>query len=222
MKITSPLCKTTLMGLMAASLALALTGCDSMGYQKGSKTGADIQAAANRIAALPNSIDQTIAALNDLVEKPQPDLRPQFKAFSSQLAEMSSEAKDIAAKRRSMAEEGKRFFAKWDEELAKIQNENIKARAQSRKQEVTQKLQAIKQSYAEAETAFEPFLADLKDVQKYLSVDLTSGGIAAMKSTAAKATKESVPLKQTISRLASDFKSLGLAMSPVTPPAPAK
>jgi septal ring factor EnvC (AmiA/AmiB activator) len=168
---------------------------------------------------MPGRIDQTLAALNDLVEKPQPDLRPQFKAFSSQLADMESDAQDIADARRSMAKSGKEFFAKWDEQLAQIQNEDIKARSQSRKDEVAQRLNAIKLSYTEAAMSFKPFLANLKDVQKSLSVDLTPGGVAAMKDTAAKVAQEAGPLKDSAFKLAEDFKSLGLAMSAVTPAA---
>lgn len=52
-------------------------------------------------------------------------------------------------------------------------------------------------------------------------LDLTSGGVAAMKDTAAKATQKARPLKSSIAKLATDFKSLGLAMSAATP-APAK
>jgi hypothetical protein len=42
-----------------------------------------------------------------------------------------------------------------------------------------------------------------------------------MKDTAAKATQKARPLKSSIAKLATDFKSLGLAMSAATP-APAK
>ena len=202
---------------LIAGLSLALAGCASSGYQKGTKAAENIQNAANRIAAMPGRIDQTLAALNDLVEKPQPDLRPQFKTFTAQVADMDSEAQDVAAARRSMAESGQTFFATWDEELAKIQNEDIKARSASRKQEVAQKLLAIKMSYAETEMSFKPFMADLKDMQKYLSVDLTGAGVKSMKDTAAKATQKAGPLKDAISKLAADFRSLGLAMSAVTP-----
>jgi septal ring factor EnvC (AmiA/AmiB activator) len=220
MKITLLINQATVTGLMTASLALALAGCASPGYEKGSKAGANIQEAANLIGAMPGRIDQTLAALNDLVEKPQSDLRPQFKTFSSQLADMESDAQNIADARRSMAADGKSFFAKWDEQLATIQNEDIKARSQSRKEEVAQKLQAVKLSYTQAAMSFKPFLTDLQDVQKSLSVDLTAGGVAAMKDTAAKATQKAGPLKDSIFQVAADFKALGLAMSAVTPPPP--
>ena len=58
-------------------------------------------------------------------------------------------------------------------------------------------------------------------MQKFLSVDLTTGGVSAMKDTAAKANQHAGPLKQNLGKLAADFRSLGVSMSAVTP-APAK
>src|SRR5262249_51797739 len=120
---------------------------------------------------------------------------------------------DIAGVRSKMGANSKEFLAKWDEQLATIQNEDIKARSQSRKEEVAQKLQTVKASYTEAEMAFRPFMNDLRDVEKSLSIDLTVGGIAAIKDPAAKAPKDAGPLKDSISKLASDFKALGVSMS---------
>ena len=209
--------RSLILDSLGLAAVLAIVGCASSGYEKGAKTAEDIQSAANRIAALPGKIDGALNALDELVTKPQANLVPQFKAFSGQLADLVTEGKDIMAARHSLADNGKAFFAKWDEQLAQIQNEDIKARSQSRKAEVAQKLADIKRSYAEAEVAFKPFLSDLKDVQKYLSVDLTAGGVAAMKDSAAKASKEAGPLKDSIGKVAADFKALGLAMSAVTP-----
>ena len=210
---------TTGLATCAAAIMLA-AGCASSGYDKGEKTAQNIQTAANRIAALPTLVDKTMASLDALVNKPQADLRPQFKQFNADLAEVESAAKEVGAARRSMGEKGKEFFAAWDAQLAQISNEDIKARSEARKKEVTDRLDAIKRSYTEAETAFRPFMNNLKDVQKYLSVDLTSGGVTAIKDTVAKANQEAVTLKASATKLADDFKALGVAMSSVTPAAP--
>ena len=210
-------------GLATCAIALLLTaGCASSGYDKGEKTAQNIQAAANRIGALPAMIDKTLASLDDLVNKPQADLRPQFKQFSANLAEVESAGKEVGAARRSMGEKSKEFFAAWDAQLAQINNEDIKARSEARKKEVTEKMEAIKRSYTEAEVAFRPFVNELKDVQKYLSVDLTAGGLTAIKDTVAKANQQAVSLKTSATKLAEDFKALGVAMSSVTPATPAK
>jgi len=180
----------------------------------------NIQMAANRIAALPAQIDTTLASLNEIVNKPQADLRPQFKQYTAHLAEVESAAKDIAAARRTMGEKSKEFFATWDAQLAQINNEDIKARSEARKNEVAQRMDAIKKSYTEAEVAFRPFLSELQDIRKYLSVDLTAGGVAAIKSTVTKADKDAAKLGETITQLAEQFRALGLAMSSVTPTVP--
>lgn len=204
------------MTFCAATLLWA-AGCASSGYDKGNQTAQNIQSAANRIAALPAQINKTMASLDDIVNKPQADLRPQFKQFTANLSEVESAAKDIAAARRTMGEKSKDFFAAWDAQLAQINNEDIKARSEARKKDVADKMEAIKRSYAEAETAFRPFMSELKDVQKYLSVDLTTGGVAAIKNTVTKADQDAAKLGETITQLAEQFKALGLAMSSVTP-----
>jgi hypothetical protein len=210
-----------LTAIAACTAALVLAaGCASSGYDKGEKTAQNIQTAANRIAALPGLVDKTLASLDAMVNKPANDLRPQFKQFNADLAEVESAAKEVGAARRSMGEKGKEFFAEWDKQLAQINNEDIKARSEARKREVNEKMDAIKRSYTEAEMAFRPFFNNLKDVQKYLSVDLTTGGVAAIKETVAKANQEAVKLKASATKLAEDFKALGVAMSSVTPAPP--
>ena len=74
----------------------------------------------------------------------------------------------------------------------------------------------MSQQYDQSRTAFQPFLSDLRDVQKFLSTDLTAGGLAAIKDTAAKATQDAAPLKQSLARLSDEFRSLGLSMSTTT------
>jgi hypothetical protein len=69
-----------LVSLAVASLAttLLMGGCALKGYDKGNITAANIQATADRVAALPGQLDQTMASFNDLVTNSQSDLRPQY------------------------------------------------------------------------------------------------------------------------------------------------
>lgn len=216
--------KSKTIASLLASLAAAslIAGCASTGYETGTKAASNIQKAADKITKLSLQVDTTLASLNDLVNNPKPDLRPQFKTFAANMKTLQSTATDITKARMAMGAQGKEFFAKWDEEIAKINNEDIKARSQARKGEVNDRLQAIKRTYAEVEMAFKPLAADLRDVQKFLSIDLTPAGVASMKDVAAKATQHAVPVKDSLSKLGADFKALGVSMSAVAPAAPAK
>lgn len=214
------ICKSLpiLTGLATAALSVLLSaGCATSGHEKANQTAGHIQTAANNIAGLPAEIDATLTSLSNLVYHPQADLRPQYKEFVFNLAVVEDAGKEIVDARLELGQQGKAYFAEWDAQLALIKNEAIKARSQSRKNEVALQLQAIKKSYAEAEVVYRPFLSGLKDVQKYLSVDLTPGGLAAIQDTVAKTVAAAGPLNTSLVQLADDFKAMGLALSSVTP-----
>jgi hypothetical protein len=193
-------------------------GCASKGYDKGNITAANIQATSDHIAALPGQLDQTVTSLNDLVSTPQPDLRPQYQKFAANVDTVEATSKSVAADRQSMGEKGKAYLAAWDQQIAQIQNPDIKAVAQGRRDQVTQQLVTVKKSYVIACDAFKPFLSDLKDVQNYLSVDLTTAGLSAVQPQVAKASQDVIPLKASLNQLAGDFKALATSMSSVTQP----
>jgi F0F1-type ATP synthase membrane subunit c/vacuolar-type H+-ATPase subunit K len=202
------------LAVSVAAAALIVAGCASTaGYNQGNITAAKIQSTSDQIAALPGQLDKTLASLNTLVNQPQADLQPQYKDFNANVAKVQSAVKDIAAARTKIATEQTAFFAKWDQEIAKMQNLDIKALSQSRRDQVAQNLTALKTSYAQTDMTLKPFLADIQDVQNYLSVDLTAGGVAAIKGPVAKANQDAVPLKASLTTLAGDFKTLGASMS---------
>ncbi len=202
---------------LAAALAI-VAGCASRGYDKATATGTALQAAADKINQGNAQLDQTMASLNNLVERPQADLRPQFEKFSADLSNLQSLASDVNDKATDMQAKGQDYFTDWNQQLASIKNEDIRSRSAKRVKEVQAKFQDINGNFQEAKTAFKPFMSDLKDIQTYLSNDLTPAGIDAIKKTVTKANKQVPALKKTISKLASDFKALGLSMSAMTPP----
>ena len=108
------------------------------------------------------------------------------------------------------------YFAGWDQESAQIQNEDIRSRSETRRNEVAARFARISAQYDDARTAFQPYMSDLRDVQKFLANDLTSGGLAAIKEPAAKATTDATAVKESLDRLSDQFKDLGASMSPTT------
>ncbi|MEI9960889.1 MAG: DUF2959 family protein [Limisphaerales bacterium] len=129
---------------------------------------------------------------------------------------LSSTATDVANKSEEMKSQGAAYFANWDVETAQIHSEDIRHRSAARKQEVAANFARISDQYDETKNAFAPFMSDLRDVQKFLSTDLTAGGLAAIKDVAAKATRDAVPLKESMSSLSYQFKTLGLSISSIS------
>jgi hypothetical protein len=206
--------KKLILNLFTLATAVGLAaGCASTGNDKAASTAKSLAKSSDMIVKSSLLIDQTLAHLNNLVSNPDPDLRQQFKAFNSSVNDLGSTARDVSRETEQMKSQGAAYFAKWDQERALIQNEDIRLRSEAREKEVAANFARIREQYDDAKAAFEPFMSDLRDAQKFLGTDLTTGGLAAIKDVAAKATRESVPLKKTLARLSDEFRSLGLSMS---------
>lgn len=213
---TQPIYRFACTIALAAALA-ALAGCASNGHQKSEATAEGLQNSADRIAKAQTTREATLAALNDLVENPQPDLRPQFKKFVSSLNTWQSQVRDVESKSASMQAKGAAYFEKWDLELAKIQNEDIRKRSVARKEVVAKQFDKIRMAYAEVDKTRRPLMADLIDIQTALNADLTRAGLDAVKPVVKKANKDAEPLGLAAAKLVEEFKILGLAMSAVAP-----
>src|SRR5258706_9377057 len=122
---------------VAALVLLGGVGCKTTGYEKQTATGNNLRESANRIESTQKKLDETMASLNDLIDNPKPDLRPQYRAFSGNVNSLDSLAKSLHSQVTSMDKRGKEFFANWDQQLAAIKNEEIRTRGAARKAEVT-------------------------------------------------------------------------------------
>jgi hypothetical protein len=209
--------KKLILNLFTLATALGLaTGCASTGNDKAARAAKSLERSSQMIVKCSQLMDQTLANLNDLVANPSPDLRKQFEAFNSSVDDLGANARDVSSQAEAMKARGAAYFAKWDQETAKMQNEDIRHRSEARQQQVAAHFARISQQYDATEAAFQPFLSDLRDVQKFLGTDLTAGGLVAVKGIAAKATSHAVPLQESLGRLSEEFKSLGLSMSPAS------
>ncbi len=201
---------------IAASLLL-VAGCASSGYQKAGKTSTSLREAAQGIDHALVPLDNVVVTLADLVNNPNPDITPQFKKYSAAVSKLESLSDDVSDHATAMRAQGTAYFKNWDLELAKIQNEDIHSRSLDRKNTVAAQFECVRVSYAKTSTEFAPFMSDLKDIRTALATDLTSGGIASVKSLSLKANEKVQPLRESLIGLSTDFKSLGVAMSSATP-----
>jgi Skp family chaperone for outer membrane proteins len=203
--------------LALAAVLTAAVGCKSANYQKGAATGAGLVEAANKIEQGKTNIDAVLSAMNSLANSSQGDLAPKYKLFTTDVSNLRDSAKDVKDRVADMRENGNAYLKTWDEQLAQIKNEDIKARSAERRQTVQKELNDIKKSYTEVQMSFDPFLSNLTDIQTALGNDLTTGGVDAVKGAMDTANKHGAELKVSMNKLAAEFRDLGVAMSSSTP-----
>ncbi len=206
--------------LLSASIAavvLLMAGCASTGYEKAGDASTAVEKAARGIHKGNGQIDSVLFALSSLINSPEADLKPQFAKFDTAVTKLESLSTDVNEQAAAMQVQGADYFRTWDQELAKIQNEDIRTRSTDRKNAVAVRFEKVRVSYVQTKADFAPFMSDLKDIRTALATDLTAGGIASIKKIANKADDNAAPLRKSLTNLEEDFKDLGVALSATTP-----
>jgi len=209
--------------LIAIAIAALATGCASNGYNKADSTASYLTAAADKLDAGGVQITAATTALKELVEKPQADLKLQLKNYSGAVDKLESLAKSAGSSATKMQQMGAAYFQKWDEQLSAIQNEDIRSQSAERKAAMMKQFEATKASYDAARAAYNPFVANLRDIRTAISTDLNPAGVQAIAKSMDKVNNQAAEVQKTMSELATQFRSLGKALAvPAPPPAEKK
>ena len=207
--------------LPSVLVLLAGVACKSSTHDQGAGTGKNITKAAEEIEQGIGHLDATVSSLNALVNQPGADLEPQYKAFAKNLDNLESTAKNVAKISAAMAEQGQAYFTKWDEQIAAIQNEDIRERSAERKEKVAAALKEIQDEYAEAKEEFKPLLSDLQDIRTALDVELTMDAVESLQDNAEDVSESAEDVKESLTELVQNFRDLGVRLSKAGPAAEA-
>lgn len=211
--------KTSTLLLSFIVISALVSGCGTRGYNRADTAATSIQRAADRVDKGATQIEIALATLTDLVDNPAADMKPQFTRFNSAVNDLESLSKDVAGKSGTMQKKGSAYFQKWDEELARIQTEDIRSRSAARRTEVMQGFERVQANYQNSSVTLAPFLARLGDIRTALSTDLTPAGLDSIRGSVGSAKMEGESVKQSLRSLAADFKNLGVSLAPAVPQA---
>ena len=183
------------LGLFLAGLLCV--GCAQTGFQRSTGIADTMAKQTQVIQEAKPQVDAMLASLDELT-RAQGDMRPAFKKFSETL----DDTEKVAARARktgdTIREKEAEYFAEWEKQAAEIQNPQIKAATQARQSEVKAKLASLGQTGKVAGEAYDPFIANMKDVRTYLSNDLTQEGIKKIGPTIDKARRDGAALQKAL------------------------
>jgi DNA-binding XRE family transcriptional regulator len=160
--------------------------------------------------------DQLAAALGvltTLTKQEKGDLRPAYEAFTAELPKTEAAAAATRTRVSWMQGDGMKYFEDWQKTVSSINNESLRKKSQKR-------LDAVKKSYAkvtdefnEGAQKFKPFLADLGDIQKVLSTDLTAKGVKGLRSTVSNANWHYKDVNRSINSALDEMKDMEKELS---------
>lgn len=210
---TNRLLKLALLAIAAAQFP-SVTPATAAGYKLADKVGASISEFRDEIVNVKKETDNTMVALDKIVTTAAIDPRKAFKEFDKAVPRIDDAAKKAKKRSEDIKTRGQAYFKDWEKELATVNNPEIRKLAEERKAKLQATFDSIKTLMEPARDQFNVWLTDLKDLQKYLSNDLTIAGVDAAKELIGKTKTEGLAVQQTMDKVVAELNTIVATLTP--------
>ncbi len=163
------------MGFIIATILTV--GCSSTGMERSEKTSTTMEDMDNDLKIVIAQLNITGSSLGALMRPNQQEIKKTFVAFSENVSQMENKEKDFIKHAEAMKNRGKEYFTEWEKEGNEYKNPQIQALSEQRRDELGTIYNEIAASSIGVKEAYRIYLSDIKELQIYLSNDLTSKGI---------------------------------------------
>jgi len=186
---------TTVLLLGAAAV---IGGCATTGIDRSVKTTNSIQEVDGEIRKMMVQIDATGATLDALVRAEKPDLKKSFDAYSDSVEKLDNEGKRTLKRIDEMKQNSKEYFAEWEKQGDTFTNPQIRELSEERRSRLAGIYAQVPASAIGVKGAYIAYLTDLKEIQMFLSNDLTPSGVSAIEPVANKTVQDRETLKASL------------------------
>jgi hypothetical protein len=205
--------QTVVSSITILIVAISLAGCASTGMQRSKDTRTSMQTMDNDIQSIAVQLDATNASLDALMMPNQADVKKAFDSFSKNVSKMEGMQKDFAKHTAEMKARGKDYFEEWQKKGTAYKNPQIQQLSEQRRAELGDIYGQIAENSVGVNDAFTSYVSDIKEIQMYLSNDLTPKGIEAIAPTSRKVVDDGDSLKDAIKNVQTAIQKARESMS---------
>jgi hypothetical protein len=181
--------------MLLLGTAAFLGGCATTGMDRSVKASNSIKEVDSEIRKMSVQIDVTAASLYTLVNTGKPDLKKSFDSYTDNLAKLDKEGNKVLKRLGEMRSKNKEYFEEWEKEGDAFTNPEIRELSTERRNRLAEIYARVPAAGAGLKGSYHAYLTDLKEIQKFLSTDLTPKGIEAITPVANKSVQDLDSLK---------------------------
>lgn len=187
--------------LLSLGIALFVAACANMPGANDSspveevgsnmeQVDADLRDAKMQVDTVDTSIDTLLSA--------DGSLNPAFERYARNVEEMERVGKELEQHVDAMRSQGFDYFAEWREQTTEVSNPDVVDISESRHEESRAAFTELTRSGVDVKRTLQTYISDLRDIETYLSNDLTPAGVKAIEPVAEQARKDGEALQQAI------------------------
>ena len=181
--------------------ATVLVGCKTSKEGRQAKVTSKMVTSLNEtrqeLVKADQEVDQVLAAMTRLEARPK-DLKQEFKAYSEEVSDVAAQSDAARERADEMRERWQDYVATWEDEMERVSSPELRASAAERRETVRANYDHLRNAAREMQTAYGPFVRELRDIERSLSLDLTPAGVEATKPAFEKARETGTNLQEKI------------------------
>ncbi|MFH1027896.1 MAG: DUF2959 family protein, partial [Pseudomonadota bacterium] len=135
---------------------------------------------------------------DSLVMPGQSNLKKSFDTYSDNVAKLDSEGKRVLKRTDEMKSNSKEYFAEWEKQGEAFTNAEIRELSAERRNKLAESYARVPAAGSGIKGTYNAYLTDLKEIQKFLSTDLTPKGVESITPVAQKSVQDLDALKASL------------------------
>ena len=203
--------------LIAGGLGILFVsaGCATKSGQAGEVTRAmtSMRATREELAKAREHVDEVLGAMDHLRGASAGSLPWVYRVFTDQVSQTVRQSNIARRRTGQMLTLWRQYIASWEGESGWLSTPELRAGVAERRRTVLQNYERLGDAAGAMEQAYPPFLAQLRDIQKALSLDLTPPGVQVAQPVFEEAHKSGAELKQAITNFMAEIDHVA-AVSP--------
>jgi len=184
--------------MLMIGAAAFLGGCATTGMDRSVKTSTSIQEVTNEIEKMDAQLDTTAASLDILLMPGQPDVKKSFEEYSDNVVKLEKEGNRVLKRMEEMKSHSIEYFAEWEKQGSAYSNPRIRELSEERRLKLAATYAKVPAAGAGVKVSYLAYLSDLKEIQIYLSNDLTPQGLETITPVADKTDQDLAALKESM------------------------
>jgi hypothetical protein len=193
---------------------ISIGGCAATtGIQRSEDVTTTMQAMDNSIKRVVVQLDATGASLNELTKPGQSDVKRAFDLYSKNLSELEKMETDFAKNADEMKARGQTYFKEWQKEGNQYKDSQIQELSDQRRRQLGNIYDDIALNSIGVKDDFKAYVSKSRQIQHYLSNDLTTKGIEAISPIARKTAVDGENLNYAIKNIQTALERARAEMS---------
>lgn len=194
---------TNYIAIIVTITIAGMFGCKSSELDRAESTRTSMQHVdedMDEVVNYINQIEASFTALTDSVQTRE-EIEEVFSEYSETVAELEEHANHLSEESEDMNEQGDEYFSEWEQQDGSYTNPDIQRLSRDRRRELRDTYNEVIEANRDVANELERYVADNREIQNFLSNDLSSGGVASISEMIPEVVENGENIKAEINRV---------------------